>query len=240
MKYRFVPTALVLSTITLVSASGFAVAKESVEKPMSSVVETVVNDGWSSNDNAVFAAQTGQKIVKNLTLAHEAIEEGKSDKALRYTLIASRLDDVLLPLMPHAKIKTDLFNAKGKLAMSENDVFYDDLLPIYAELDAIEAVAPEKAKKARSKVSKAEKLAKSGKTAEAAKTMDEAIAMVSETEIFLPVVYVHGQLEAALGALTKEPQDINTAKKAIDNALESLTAVTAGDVAEAPVTKPGK
>ncbi len=58
--------------------------------------------------------------------------------------------------------------------------------------------------------------------------------VVSKTGIYLPVVYVNGQIKAALHDLKQPESDGRTAIKAVDNAIESLK-----QYSEEVVTTPG-
>jgi hypothetical protein len=226
------PTAVVLSAILLIATTAGSVTSAVAAQSTDSVVE-VDNEGWNNPGMRQIAVHTGREVVHHLVAAQEAIEQGQSGKALGNVIAANRLNDSVIQMMPYVTVTTDLFNAKGKLAMEETDLFYDDLLPIYAGLDALEVYAPQLAQQANSKLKQAEKMAREGKTTEAAGTLQEVIVMISETGVYLPVVYVHGQLQAAQNALSETKRDVATAKVTINNALESLAAFTEEVVVEA-------
>ncbi|OQX14124.1 MAG: hypothetical protein BWK73_10255 [Thiothrix lacustris] len=130
------------------------------------------------------------------------------------------------------KVKEDLFSAKGKLAEEKVDVFYNELLPVYAEIDAMEIDALKMAQQALSKLKAAEAASRKGDAKTASAGVQEVIDMVAATEIDLPVVYLHGQLEAAQQALSGSNRDTAAAQKALDNALQSITAITNGVAVE--------
>ncbi|EIJ35400.1 YfdX family protein [Thiothrix nivea] len=226
------PAAVILSIILLASTTAMAVTSAEAAQPPNSVVEAVTTPGWDSPNMQRIAAHSGNEIVHHLTAAHEAIQKGDSGKALGEVEAANRLNDSVMQSMPYTDVQEDVFNAKGKLAMQENGRFYDDLLPIYAELDDMEVYAPQVAQKARGKVKEAETMARKGQNAEATTKLKEVMDDISATAIFLPVGYVHGQLEAAQNALSEQHRDVATAKTAIDNSLKSLTAFTEGVVVE--------
>ncbi len=135
-------------------------------------------------------------------------------------------------MMPYMKVKEDLFSAKGKLAEEKVDVFYNELLPVYAEIDAMEIDALKMAQQALSKLKAAEAASRKGDAKTASAGVQEVIDMVAATEIDLPVVYLHGQLEAAQQALSGSNRDTAAAQKALDNALQSITAITNGVAVE--------
>jgi hypothetical protein len=221
-----------LSALLLASTSTFAFTAAEAAQPPNSLVETVSNPGWDSPNMEKIAAHTGNEIVRHLSAAHDAIEKNDSGKALGEVEAANRLNDSVMQSMPYVNVKEDVFNAKGKLAMNESGRFYDDLLPIYAELDDMQMYAPQVAQKAHSKVKEAEAMSRKGQTKEAADKLKEVMADISETAVFLPVGYVHGQLEAAQSALSEQHRDVATAKTALDNSLKSLTAFTEAVVVE--------
>lgn len=226
------PAAVVLSAILLASTTTLAFTTAEAAQPPNSLVETDTTLGWNSPNMQKIAAHTGNEIVHHLSAAHEAIEKGESGKALGEVEAANRLNDSIMQSMPYTDIKEKVFNAKGKLAMEEAGRFYDDLLPIYAELDDLEVYAPQVAQQVRGKIKEAESMARKGQNAEADTKLKEVMEDISATTVYLPVGYVHGQLEAAQNALSEKHRDVATAKTAIDNALQSLTAFTEGVVVE--------
>lgn len=226
------PTAIMLSALLLASTSTFAFAATEAAQPPNSLVETVTAPGWDSPNLRKIAAHTGNEIVRHLNAAHAAIEQGDSGKALGEVEAANHLNDSVMQSMPYTDVKEDVFNAKGKLAMEETARFYDDLLPLYAELDDMQMYAPQVAQKARGKVKEAEAMSRKGQNKEAADKLKEVMDDISATAVFLPVGYVHGQLQAAQNALSEQHRDVATAKTAINNALKSLGAFTEDVVLE--------
>ena len=79
-------------------------------------------------------------------------------------------------------------------------------------------------------------MALKGKSKEAIDSLGEVIAVVSKTSVYMPVLYVEGQIKAALYGLNQPKRDTALAKKAIANALNSLSAFTEEEVI-APSTK---
>lgn len=191
------------------------------------VVEVVAEDtGWDSTNMEKIVAHTGREVVHHLVAARDALEKKESGKARGNLVAAQRLNYSALQMMPFLSVSEDVFNAKGKLIMGENDTFYDELLPIYSELDALELYAPQAAKKARTHLNKAKGLAHKGDSKAAINSLTDAIVAVSETTLYMPVLYVEGQLKAALYGLNQPKRDTTMAMRAIDSALKSLTAFT--------------
>ncbi len=60
----------------------------------------------------------------------------------------------------------------------------------------------------------------------AAESLEEVTAAISATTVYLPVISVAHQVEAARNALDQDPADADTAKSAFDNALVSLVHAT--------------
>ena len=224
------PVAVLLSALLLASTTSLAFTRAEAAQPPNSLVETVSTPGWSSPGMQQIAAHSGREIIRHLSDARAALEKNESGKALGEVIAANKLNDSVMQSMPYVNITEDVFNAKGKLAMQNVDRFYDDLLPIYSELDDMEVYAPAVAQHARGKLKEAEAMSRKGQTTEAADKLKEVADAISETDVFLPVGYVHGQLAASQNALSENHRDVATAKITIDNALKSLTAVTEGVV----------
>jgi len=166
--------------------------------------------------------KVGRAVVHQLVKAHEALALGNRDKARNDLRAAGKLNFSVLRVIPFAVLNDDVFNAKGKLAMGETELFYDQLLPIYSELDDLAMYAPEQELKAKLHLRKAESFAHKHNTKAASEKLDEVMNVISETGIYLPVVYVNGQIRAALHDLNQPESNGRTALKAVDNAIESL------------------
>ena len=226
------PVAVLLSALLLASTTSLAFTRAEAAQPPNSLVETVSTPGWSSPGMQQIAAHSGREIIRHLNDARATLEKNESGKALGEVIAANKLNDSVMQSMPYVNVKEDIFNARGKLAQQDTGRFYDDLLPIYAQLDDMEVFAPEVAKKARGKLKAAEEMSRKNQTKEAADKLKEVMDDVSATTVFLPVGYVHGQLGAAQNALSEKHRDVAIAKTAINNALKSLTAFTENVVAE--------
>jgi len=182
--------------------------------------------GWDSTNMEKLVAHTGREVVHHLVAAAAALDKKDSGKARGNLVAAHRLNYSAMQMMPFLSVTEDVFNAKGKLAMGETDRFYDDLLPIYSQLDDLALYAPEAAKKATGHLKNAEGLARKGKSKEALDSLKDVMDVVSKTTVYMPVLYVEGQLKAALYGLNQPKRDTALAKKAIANALNSLSAFT--------------
>ncbi len=215
-----------LATTLLSSTVLFSVAFMPTLSQAEEVAEAITeNAGWDSTNMENLVAHTGREVVHHLVAAASALEKN-SGKARGNLVAAHRLNYSAMQMMPFLSVTEDVFNAKGKLAMGEDDVFYDELLPIYSELDSLFLYAPEAAKKATKHLKKAEGLARKGNKKAAMDSLTDVMDVVSKTTVYMPVLYVEGQIKAALYGLNQPKRDIALAKKAIKNALNSLSAFT--------------
>ena len=222
-----------LVNILLGSTVMFSVASIPIIAQAESVAEVVTESaGWDSTNMEKLVAHTGREVVHHLVAAASAIDKKESGKARGNLVAAHRLNYSALQMMPFLSVTEDVFNAKGKLALGEEDVFYDELLPIYSELDSLSLYAPEAAKKAKVHLKNAEGLAHKGKKKAAMDSLTDVMDVISKTTVYMPVLYVEGQIKAALYGLNQPKRDIALAKKAIANALNSLSAFTEEVVVE--------
>lgn len=190
------------------------------------VKQASVKPGWNRRHIEKLVEHTGREVVHHLVAAAEALDKNESGKARGNLIAAQRLNYSVMQMMPALSVTEDVFNAKGKLAMGETDRFYEDLLPIYSEIDDLAVYVPRAAQKARHHLSKSENLAREGQTKQAMASLGEVMEIISETTVYLPVLFVEGQIKAALYALNQPKRDVPLAKRAIANALDSLSSIT--------------
>jgi len=182
--------------------------------------------GWEDPDMARVAVHGGRSLLRQVQAAHTALEENKIGESRSALSAAEDSAEGLQLMMPYTVVVDHIRNAKHELLASTAGVIVDDMLPIYSSLDEMSAYAPELAAKAKTKLDEATEHVKKGEKKEAAKKMDEVATEISSTTVYLPVLYVEHQVEAARHALDKDPADTKTAKSAVDNALESLVHAT--------------
>jgi hypothetical protein len=183
-------------------------------------------DGWEDPDMARIAVHGGRALLRHVQAAHTALEEDKLGEARSTLRAADDFAEGLQLMIPYAVVVDKIRNAKHELLASSTGVIVDDLLPIYSSLDEMADFAPELAEKAKTKLDEATKHVDKGEKEKAAEKLEEVAADISATTVYLPVMYVEHQVEAALNALDKDPADIKTAQSAVDNALESLVHAT--------------
>jgi hypothetical protein len=228
---KFFTTTLLSSTI-LFSAMLIPSLAQAEE-----VAEVITESaGWDSTNVEKLVAHTGREVVHHLIAAAASLDKS-SGKARGNLVAAHRLNYSALQMMPFLSVTEDVFNAKGKLAMGETDRFYDELLPIYSQLDTLALYAPEAATKAIGHLKKAERLARKGNSKVAMDSLTDLMDIVSKTTVYMPVLYVEGQIKAALYGLNQPKRDITLAKRAITNALNSLSAFTEEVVVKPSATK---
>lgn len=222
-RHLLVPVAAAVATALLLTGTGLpAVASARAQD-----TETVSQYGvWSDPQMANIAINSGQALVKHLRSAEALLDADNVNQARSELLTTTDFADALKRMMPYVAVVDDISNAKDRLTSEDIDIFYDDLLPIYANLDEMAVYAPTVAQKAKTQMKQAEHEVRRHNHQAAAKILQNVADDISATTVYLPVGYVDGQVHAALNALEQATPDKATAKIAVRNALNSLTAVT--------------
>lgn len=226
---RALPAALAVALLAH-GAAWAGMTQETVKTTATDERTTTQYNGWSDPVVANIAVNAGRALVQRLQETKALLSLNNTEQARSALMTSLDFADALQRMVPYLVVVDDIKAAKDKLLTEDINVFYDDLLPIYANLDSMEVYAPQVASHARSKVKQAENKARNGDKTGAAQTLQEVADEVAETTVYLPVDYVDGQIRAALASLKKETPDTATARAAVDNALQSLTAVTVGAV----------
>lgn len=182
--------------------------------------------GWEDPNMARVAVFGGRALLRHIEAAHEALQENKIGEARKALDAADDFAKGLQLMMPYTVVVDNVRNAQHKLLASSQGVIVDDLLPIYANLDEMADFAPKVAHKAKGKLNEVLQYLHLEKRKQAAEKLQEVAADISESTVYLPVLYVEGQLKASLAALAKDPADTKTAKTAVDNAMDSLVEST--------------
>jgi hypothetical protein len=189
--------------------------------------ETVAQySGWEDPDMARIAVHGGRSLLRQVRAAHTDLDENKVGEARSALGAAEDFAEGLQLMVPYTVVVDNLRNAKHELLASSTGIVVDDLLPIYSSLDEMAEYAPELAGKAKTKLNEAAQHMKKGEKEKAAEKLEEIAAEISATTVYLPVLYVENQVEAARNALDKDPPDTETAKSVVDNALLSLVHAT--------------
>jgi tetrahydromethanopterin S-methyltransferase subunit B len=182
--------------------------------------------GWEDPDLARIAVHGGRALLRHVQAAHTALEENKVGEARASLTAAEDFAEGLQLMAPYTVVADHIRDAKKELLASDSDVVVNDMLPIYASVDEMADYAPDLATKAKGKLDEAVKHMKAADKAKAAEKLDEVAADISSTTVYLPVLYVEHQIEAARHALDKDPPDAKLAKTAVDNAMDSLVHAT--------------
>ncbi len=224
--------AALLSTGSIYSACA---ADQSAQKPLtdshamkSAQKQTISPDyiGWNDPAMQQVAVFSGQALLRHLSIANNALT--KKDLGLaKGSLTAARdFAESLKKMIPFMRITEEIKDSQGNILQAKAGYILDDMLPVYENLEQLELYAPELKSKVNTKNTKKDK---------ASGVHEEELFEASETTVYLPVLYVTSLIDNALSALDRKNPDIDTAKVAVDKALNSLTGiVTSADVVEAP------
>lgn len=181
--------------------------------------------GWGDPEMAQIAVNSGRALLAHLQTAKALLEEGKVDQAQSALRVSREFADAIERSMPYMAVIDEFKDASNKVVSEDIETFTSDLLPIYATLDELELYAPKTAKHARGELNKAKHRAENGNQHEASELLQKAAVGVSENVVYLPVVYVDRQVNAALSAVDKPTPDLVSATTAVNRALDSVTTV---------------
>jgi hypothetical protein len=220
---RLIPLGLaMLLAGTNALADAHAHTSKMPPKVSSESVAIVSDSGWANPTLARAAAVSGQALLSHLQSAKAFLVAGSPEGARDALITASEFTNAMERTMPLVAVADDLKTARNKLISGETELFYDDLLPIYASVDDMQLYAPGLAKHVHGKVKKAEAQARSGQSQEAAKTLNEVGEEVTRATVYLPLGLVDNQIQVAMAALKGDHPDQATARVAVDKALKSL------------------
>lgn len=217
------PRSLATAALTLVVATaGLPV----LAKTQDDLTETVtVSDNWADTNMAELAASSGRLLLERIETAKNMIDSGHVQAARDELAAAEDTAGAIETMMPFIVVVDQIRDAKNTLLAENTDQFQDDLIPIYARLDEMSIYAPEVAKHAKGQIRHAERQAASGNTQEAGKAMDSASDYLTASTVYMPVDYVNSQVAVARIALSGDAPDAAVAKRAIQNAQQSLVTV---------------
>lgn len=179
-------------------------------------------EGWNDPDMSRVAVHGGRALLRQVQAANADLAQNKLGEARRALRAADDFAQGLQLMIPYTVVVDNVRNAKHELLASTAGISVDDLLPIYASIDEMAVFAPELAGKVKSSLDEVAKHVKNGEKDQAAEKLDEVAAEMSETTVYLPVMYVENQLNAALNALDHDPANVKMAQSAVDNTLLSL------------------
>ncbi len=196
--------------------------------PLTDIQSVDADAGWASPQLARAAAASGRALVEQLRSARAFLVADSPELAQSALRVASEFAGAWQRTMPFVDVNDAIVNAKNRLVADDNTAFYDDLLPIYASLDEMDAYAPVLARQAKTGVKHAESQARVGQSAAARTTLEEVGEALRATTVYLPLNRVADQIHVAQAALAANPAQPAAAQQAIDRALGSIFEVVHG------------
>lgn len=246
----FHPKPLILILSAVLCAGALTLGRADEAKPLSAQAKSPGEEtetgvvygyaGWNDPVMANVAIYSGRALLRHLQAADKALRDGRLGEARREITASADFATAIRQMMPFVVVVDQIDNAKNKLIGEDDEVVADDLLPIYASLDEMEAYVPELAKSAKAKVKQAEKHMSKGERKKAAEKLDEVGAEIAASTVYLPVLYISEQVAVARKALDKKAPDTKVAEQAVRNALDSLVVKTEGVVVEPLPGKSGQ
>lgn len=182
------------------------------------------NSGWANPDMARAAAESGRALVDHLRAAKAFLAVSSIVGARSELIVAHDFSAALKRDMPFLEVSESVRNAQKNLVAGNTEIAYDDLLPIYANLDDMQVYAPELARQERNKVKHAEAQARSGNTRAAAQALTDVANELETTTVYLPLDYVNKEIQLARTALQGSHPNLKTAQQSVNNAMGSLVA----------------
>lgn len=186
--------------------------------------------GWDNPFMGRIAYYSGQLLIQHLQTAQQALADNKTTEALQALREAKTLASGIREMMPFTVVVDQVKNAKGDLVDSESAIMIGDLLPVYKSLEQMEPYAPKLAHNAREILKQAEADSNNGHKDAAIQKLDKAAKTIADTTVYMPVLYVSGQIDKAISALKADQPDTTTAKAAVDSAFDSFSTTGAGAV----------
>ena len=210
--------ALVLSGST-VSASGLSTGGTSESLQLT----TLHHWGWANPEIAGMVEHSNQALLDVLQRADQALNAQETELAASNLAYADNIALSIELQMPFFVMKERLESAKRNLQMGTNHAFIDQLAPVYASVVDLQLVAPELGHELRDQLQQAQRLAGSGKRDEALQQLDQILDKIVTVRVYVPVLEVKGQIDAARQAL--QGGDIQVARDKIEQALGSMIAI---------------
>ena len=214
--------ALLLASTTALAGVSAQTQPANTPKAASESVNIFSSSGWANPTLAKAAAVSGQGLLSHLQSARAWLVAGSPEGARDALITAGEFTKAMERTMPFVAVVDDLRTARNKLIGGQEELFYDDLLPIYASVDDMQIYAPRLARQVHGKVKEAEAQARRGKSQEAVRTLREVSEQVIHSAVYLPLGYVDSQIQVANAALERDHPDPAKARAAVDRALNSL------------------
>lgn len=186
--------------------------------------------GWENPFMGHIAYYSGQLLVQHLQAAQQALADGKVKEAKKALDAARALAAGLRDMMPFTVVVDQINDTKGDLLASDSAIMVGDLVPIYKSLEQMALYAPQLAKSSSDKLKEVEAKARTGDKQAALNKLDETAKAITDTTVYMPVLYVSAQIDSARQALKTDKPDIKTVQADISHALDSLTTTGAGAI----------
>ena len=184
--------------------------------------------GWTlplDPATADIAFTAGEALGRRLTRAQQSLREDHGIPEVRgELLIAAQLVAAIEPVMPYAILDDQLRNLSRQLRSGEAQNPFNQFLPVYASMDALEWYAPEATTQMRERIRQAAMIAKSGQPGAAAQRVDQVRTRASDVIAHLPVHDIGVQIRHAQQALDRDPPDKSAAQATVEHAIADLTA----------------
>jgi hypothetical protein len=184
-------------------------------------VNIISSSGWANPTLAQAEAASGQALLSHLRSARAWLVAGSPAGARDALRTAGEFTSALERTMPFVAVADDVTTVRTKLIAGEDELTYDDLLPIYASINDSQLYTPQ-ARQEHGKVKAAEAQARRGKSREAARTLREVSDQVTHSVVYLPLGYVDNQIQVAKADLKRDHYEPAKARAAVDKALNSL------------------
>ena len=172
--------------------------------------------GWNEPAMQYVAVHSGKALLRHLSAANQALTKKNISSAKASLTAAQDFAVSLKKMIPFTRISEEIRDSKGNILQIKYGYLLDDMLPVYENLEQLNLYAPE----LKSRV--ATKNTPENKTPG---THVEELFEAADTTVYLPVLHVSGLIDNALAALDRKNADINTAKVAVEKALNSLTGI---------------
>lgn len=187
--------------------------------------------GWNSPQLREVAVRSGRAVIGALRGAQEALEQGDVAGARENLAQASAFSGTIRSLTPYTVVLNRFSNAKQEPLGTTSQIVVDDMLPVFSDVQAVEAFDVEKtaaAGDAKAKSDEQPANAATSEPADASKALagNEQLEAVGEdiaaNTLYLPVGYVSSHIASARNALVQGTPNLDVAKSAVADALDSL------------------
>jgi hypothetical protein len=139
---------------------------------------------------ARLAADTGQAIVTGVNAALHHLSAGDTRLARAEVNKTLKLTGALEDILPYTMVVEKVEHAKKRTATETVRAFKDTLVPIYADIDEMQAYAPETASKAKKHLAEAREHINRGNREAAERSLQEVANDISVGAVYLPVDFV--------------------------------------------------